>query len=481
MSNIAILIGNTEYTSLNNLECCRDDVAAVNELLNATNKFDKISKIENHNASDLKDAIRLELNDVGAVSELLVYYTGHGYALDDEFFICATNFDERRPNQTGLSTTELHNLLRSVDSDLVVKIIDACNSGTHLMKNDIALSLQSSKGINHLIQIASCLENQSSLTGDPLSVFTENFIDATLTKAEGAIYYSDIISALRDQFISNNSQTPFFIFQSTCREKFVDDARKLDSVRETASQRTTETSSSLTQADEHPDDPPLSARELLEEAEAHLATPNRVASFVDELFDGLKSEIDISDFTELFDFDFVEHDDFWEPTPKKFIIEVLTREKRPDNFVTAEVSRQRRRTNPLFSSTNSLLSRGMAGVFSNLYDDEEYIKMHDLELNCKIPRAQIRITLTPKYSLLQRIVLVLTCAPSLEVCYIFEVTTRHKLRDFGEYDEDGIKVAQKWYKFEWDESTEPLTKQLAESLKSLVSNHVDAATDELEA
>ena len=41
----------------------------------------------------------------------------------------------------------------------------------------------------NILQIASCLDSQSSLTGDPLSLFTEKFRGAALRKTEGVVYY----------------------------------------------------------------------------------------------------------------------------------------------------------------------------------------------------------------------------------------------------------------------------------------------------
>ena len=88
-------------------------------------------------------------------------------------------------------------------------------------------------------------------------------------------------------------------------------------------------------------------------------------------------------------------------------------------------------------------------ALADWYDDEQYVEMYDLELNCKMSRAQLRVTLTPKFSTLQRIVLIVTCAPSLEICYVFEIATQHMLHDFGKYDVDGTKAVQRWYKFNW--------------------------------
>jgi hypothetical protein len=110
---------------------------------------------------------------------------------------------------------------------------------------------------------------------------------------------------------------------------------------------------------------------------------------------------------------------------------------------------------------------------SGLYSDEEYVEIYDLYLYCKMTRAQLRVTLTPKFSMLQRIILVITCAPSLEICYVFEVATQHMLHDFGKYDEDGTKAVQRWYKFDWKESTDGVVRKITDTLANEIRTHIE--------
>jgi hypothetical protein len=383
MPNIAILVGNTEYRSLAKLECCHADVAAMKELLDATAKYETIEIIENADANELKVRIRAAIDKVKSPAELFFYFTGHGYGHEDEFFYCTTNFDSNRPNETGLATADLHIFLRLANADLVIKVVDACNSGTHLVKADIGLTSQNKHGFKNLIQISSCLDSQSSLTGTPLSLFTEKFKNAALSKTDGVIYYTDLIAVLRDEFIGNEAQTPFFVSQYTGREEFVDDAHRLDKLREAIKQRQAAATTPIAAPDVVPAPPTLS--ELLSAAETKIATPELMNSFVATFFDNLKRGLSASDFSEFFQLEFTEHPDFQEPTAKRFIIEILSSQKRPDNFVTAEISRQRRRSNPL-------LGIGMSSWLAQMYDDDQYVEFHDLSLNCSMPRAQLRVT-----------------------------------------------------------------------------------------
>ena len=70
MPNIAILVGNTKYRSLPELECCRADVVAMRELLDGTEKYETIETIENASANDLKAKIRAAVNNAKLPAEL---------------------------------------------------------------------------------------------------------------------------------------------------------------------------------------------------------------------------------------------------------------------------------------------------------------------------------------------------------------------------------------------------------------------------
>src|ERR1700748_1885541 len=115
MANAAILIGNSEYRNLLHLDCCHEDLAAMKELLEAAEKYDTITVIEDADADSLKQQLRDAVDTVPSPNELFFYFTGHGHGHEGELFHCATNFDPALPNQTGLSTTELHTMLRPAD------------------------------------------------------------------------------------------------------------------------------------------------------------------------------------------------------------------------------------------------------------------------------------------------------------------------------------------------------------------------------
>jgi hypothetical protein len=132
------------------------------------------------------------------------------------------------------------------------------------------------------------------------------------------------------------------------------------------------------------------------------------------------------------------------------MIRTLSQESRPDNFVRAEIRREKKR-DPF-----SLAAMSAISLLANV----DYTEVYDLELNCSMQKAQLAISLTPKYRSLKKIVLVISCAPSLERCYVFEIGTQHRLTDFSKYDAEGVEIVRRWYKMAWSQSTESLAEKM---------------------
>jgi hypothetical protein len=469
MANAAILIGNTDYRSLPKLKCCHDDVLAIKQLLGATEKYEEITIIENAEADALNSQLRAAIDKVQSPEELFFYFTGHGHQHETEFFFCATNFDSKRPNETGISTTELHTLLKLADAGLVVTVIDACNSGTLLVKSEGRWIPQNKDGFKNLVRIASCLDSQNSLTGDPLSLFTEKFRAAALRKTKGVVFYTDIINTLRDEFIDNNLQTPFFVSQHTGREQFVDDAKRLDGLRKTLEELRA-VATSQPQLAQQTAPPHMTLLERLRAADSKIVKPDTMSTFIGNFFDNLIKKVSMGEFTDFFELEVTEHARFEEPTAERFIIRVMSNEKRADNFVTANYSRKLRAHNPMF---------GNLFMLDRYLDDDRFEENWELSLNCLMTRTQLRITFIPKFTNLQRIVLVVSCAPSLDHCYIFEIATQHMLRDFGRFDTEGPEASRRWWKLNWEASTNGIVDQISNKLIETVRGQLESAENRL--
>ena len=461
MAKTAVLIGNSQYASLRDLPCCQNDVNAMKDLLQATKKFATITVIADAAADELKSRLRAVTNIGTDVEELFFYFTGHGYQHESDFFLCAIDFDRDNPNSTGLSTHELHVLLREANADLVVKVIDACNSGTLLVKADSSFQATQPE-FNNLIQISSCRENQDSLAGEPLSVFTGKFREAALRKPDGPVYYMDIVNSLRDAFMQNDEQTPFFVFQVTGRETFVDDGHRFDSLRKQLIARTQPAAGA---APVQREATATSIHDLLEVAEEQVATPDVITTFVGGFFDLLIEKVSNHEFSQFFSFEVEEHSDFEEPTTEGFIIRVLSRQDRLDEFVTATIKKERIR--------RPLGLMGTSVWLGMLPDDQRFREVYDLTLNCTMKRAQLRLTFIPKYHSLNKVIVIVTCAPSLHRCYVFEIGTQHKLTDFNEFSGEGRETVRRWYKLAWRDGVDGVVRKITSRLHQVVREHLE--------
>jgi hypothetical protein len=110
---------------------------------------------------------------------------------------------------------------------------------------------------------------------------------------------------------------------------------------------------------------------------------------------------------------------------------------------------------------------------------DEAVADYDLRLNCELDKAQLKVTFTPKFVALKRFVLVVSCAPSLEICYVMEMLTRHSLRDWGAFDSEGVEVVRRWYKKPWTDSCDDLVENIWQKIKDTVQENVDAALKSL--
>lgn len=480
MTSTAILIANAHYARQDNLECCDEDLAAMAALIHSVGRFTDVRTVKDADADVIRNEIRDALASESPYDEIFFYFSGHGAQIGPEFFYCGTNFDANRPHETGLSHTELHDLFRAVEPDLLVKVIDACASGTLLVKADRQPLPLKKEGFRNVVQLASSLDDQSSFGGDPLSDFTRAFCEACLRKSDGPIYYGDVINTLRDDFLENDDQTPFFVSQGTGREMLVDDAAKLAPFREKFISRwgaqEQEDEDESGDGDSGSGDlvagEPPTTKALLMAAEEKMGGPEQAKALIDALFDGVLARFGAGEFAEFFELQTTEHADFEEPTARDLIIKVLAREPRPDNFVTAEIRRVKKKPTPWESLTASLST-------SMMMVNPDWTEEYDLQLNCRLERAQLRLTLTPEYRTLQQLVLVLSCAPSLERCYVFEVVTQHPRTDWNGFDAEGREIVRRWYKLDWDETVEPLVRKICVALEDAVRAHIANSIDRL--
>jgi len=476
MTAIALVVANASYEHLSRLDCCREDAAAIHALLSATGRFEKIEEIVDRNSSELRSRARSLLDPNTELSELFFYFSGHGCIIDGDFFLCPTDFNPDRPHETGFSNSYLHDLIRDVSPNLVVKIIDACCSGALLVKSGADFLPPDKNGIKSLIQIASCLESQISLAGEPLSEFTEQLCLAAARNTAGQTYYTDIVNVIRDKYIDDIKQTPHFVFQCSARETFVDDANILEGFRSKFQTKwASPPKNTLALQDEEGRADPVETADFLELLRKHderLANPEDVISTIGTIFDGARAHLENWRFADYYDAEIDYNSNLDDKGSKDFIARVLSQQNRLDNFVTATVSRQHRRPTQYGS---------MVGVGLGLFDEPLLVEETNLELNMNLDRAQMVITLTPRFMALDKIKLVVTCAPSLEICYLFERITRHPRTDFDAFDTVGAELARRWYRHSWESDPAILKRTITKSLDETIDTQLISIRERLAA
>lgn len=236
--NIAFVIGNTDYNNLNKLEACKNDVKAINDVLKATGKYEQIFVEQNKKSSELKKNLTNIIESIRnaniTVEELVFYYTGHGCYKKEQFYFLPIDYDSRRHSTTSLSNDELDELLKSLNPQLTVKFIDACESGQPYIKSNTETKdtfLNTSKSrFNNCYFMYSSNKNQESSASDDFGFFTFSLLRAIKNCSENEIRYKDIIDFITDDFSDNDEQKPFFVTQADYTDYFCKDLSAVKAV-----------------------------------------------------------------------------------------------------------------------------------------------------------------------------------------------------------------------------------------------------------
>ncbi|MEO1592537.1 MAG: caspase family protein, partial [Cyanobacteria bacterium J06632_22] len=132
MKRYALIIGIGEYQHLPNLSKPVGDATAVYELLKAEGEFQDIKLLTGKKVTTkaLQKELKTLLLQRGENSDLVLYFTGHGFTVGDEFDqrgLLAT-YDCRKEQQNGLSFTWLNNLIQQASLSSLALFLDCCES-----------------------------------------------------------------------------------------------------------------------------------------------------------------------------------------------------------------------------------------------------------------------------------------------------------------------------------------------------------------
>lgn len=225
--NIAIILAVSKYKIPgNDLIASKKDGKIINDILSATKKYDDILYLnDNETSLEIKELIGnffIKHKDK-SINELFFYYSGHGEFSNDKFYYLLSDYDEKRKHQTTLQNEEIDHYIRNLSPELVVKVVDSCQSGARYIKDFEMIPkyiAKSKEGFKNCYFLYSSLSDQYSYQDDNLSFFTKSFIESIKLYPSDEISYKHIIEFINDEFQNIGEQNPFYVIQAEMTEKF---------------------------------------------------------------------------------------------------------------------------------------------------------------------------------------------------------------------------------------------------------------------
>ncbi len=224
---IAILVGVSNYQNTSPLPPCDNDLQLMTAIVKASGAFDDLILLDNspisiHAKDQISNFIKKYQND--KIQEIFFYYTGHGMRYLDDFLFLFADFNKSKIEQTALRNSELDSMIKSLNPELAVKVVDACYAGTEYIKSDqdLKLILEKSQqnGFNKTYFLFSSSVNQTSIALPDFSIFTKSFAKALLNHLDKPVRYRDIMAYISDDNSVSQHQTPLFIQQANNTEVF---------------------------------------------------------------------------------------------------------------------------------------------------------------------------------------------------------------------------------------------------------------------
>ena len=131
----ALIVGISDYTSLQQLDFCKNDGTEVYDVLSSLGYeiSDKNKLVGEAKGEKVRDAIYDFFDDKknNLDDTLLFYYSGHGVPdADGEMYLASSDIDPDKPYRRGFSFEELRKRMEKTIATRVVIILDCCYSGS---------------------------------------------------------------------------------------------------------------------------------------------------------------------------------------------------------------------------------------------------------------------------------------------------------------------------------------------------------------
>lgn len=231
---IAILIGVDQYNNLNSLPGCKNDISAIHKIISKSNEFEIIKLWPGEvTSTKFKDELTsfFDENQKQEVSQLFFYFTGHGSYHEGDFYYLLSDYDERMRRKTSIQNSEIDTLIRSLNPELVVKVIDACQSGISYIKSEENIVRKyyeaTSQSFKNCYFLHSSMTDQYSYQDKQISYFTKSLLKSLKRDTSKGIRYKDIIDQISDDFELMPQQTPFFVTQGKHTEVFLSPSEEI--------------------------------------------------------------------------------------------------------------------------------------------------------------------------------------------------------------------------------------------------------------
>jgi hypothetical protein len=466
--NLAIVISVSEYIDTrNNLPGCKKDADCINSILNKTGKFDEILFInEKLSSGKVKEKLTAFISEHKSkkIGELFFYYTGHGEFQNDEFYYLLSDYNQDKKNQTTLQNEEVDSLFRTLNPELVIKVIDACQSGKAYIKEAGAITKYFQKTIDRFDRcyfLNSSLKDQSSFQTDEISDFTLSFINSIKEHDTSEIRYKDIMDFISDAFEKNTSQTPFFVVQADYTEKFCVISKTLKEYLNTLD--TTSTEETENKAVE------ISLLEKIKKQASEYFTKEQAIAIINELKGKLSENKLPDDLNEIYDLA-ISFQENYDGIVNKNAIGKWLDDNPHEYFAKSSHTRERKDR-----YTNILGGLQAASFLSRIGDDTEYEWVRNgFELEVEVPFKTIIFTLNSKFPNIESYTARVVYLLSKKQIRFFYFITNFETKN---WDERKLNT-----KIEWLTSEYPLKdkEKIIEGLNKIFTQLTDKVKKEIE-
>lgn len=467
--NIAILIGVSKYNDGNDLVGCKNDVKIIHELIKKSEKYQEILYISDNTTSDtiknqLSEFIRKHKENAN-IDEVFFYYTGHGLFHMEEFYYVLSDYEEKWLNRTTYKNSEIDELLKSLNSKLTVKVVDACHSGVRYVKdvNDVEVSKMlniTKEKFNNCYFMFSSQFDEYSWADQKISYFTQSFVNSLIEHKADSIRYRDIIDYISDDFSQKKiSQTPYYVMQSNNTEIFC----KVESeTKEMLKQLLASFEQGKVEKENKDTTHTLSLVEIIKkDSENYCKNLDEVKELLNKVKQNSSDLVLNNELTELYEINVEFENETYDDIPNINVVAKALENKVNDFFIEIEFTKKIVKV-PIKSTWDTLAEalRQFDGKQTK-YRDETRTVVDCYNISEEdVPYTTIKIDLEPKYPNLSKYNCTIIYAFSKVHINLFYSFNIYKEVSWGEYEIESAK---------WRQTEDLIIKQEAEVVRVIES------------